>query len=73
MKLSQIVALLVTALAVRSAPLLHSQQGSAGGFAGSASAVQDNDYSNVEPGNAVNNGGGQSASLQGIAGSLSQI
>ncbi|CDU22567.1 related to GCD2-translation initiation factor eIF2B, 71 kDa (delta) subunit [Sporisorium scitamineum] len=49
-----------------------SQDGSAGGYGGSASATQDNDYSQVAPGNNVVNGGGQSASLQGLAGSVVQ-
>lgn len=49
-----------------------SQYGSAGGFGGSASATQNNDYSQVAPGNTVMNGGGQSASLQGLAGTVMQ-
>ncbi|TKY88101.1 hypothetical protein EX895_002811 [Sporisorium graminicola] len=49
-----------------------SQDGTAGGYGGSASATQNNDYSQVAPGNSVVNGGGQSASLQGLAGSVMQ-
>lgn len=51
---------------------LGSQTGSAGGYGGSATATQDNDYSQVQPGNQVSNGGGQSAQLQGQAGSVLQ-
>lgn len=49
-----------------------SQTGSAGGYAGNASETQNNDYSHVAPGNQVSNGGSQSASLQGLAGSILQ-
>lgn len=49
-----------------------SQTGSAGGYAGTATAGQNNDYSQVAPGNQVMNGGGQSASLEGLAGSVLQ-
>lgn len=51
---------------------LGSQYGSAGGYGGSATATQDNDYSQVQPGNQVSNGGSQSAQLQGQAGSVLQ-
>lgn len=49
-----------------------SQFGSAGGYAGSGQAVQNNDYSHVSPGNQVINGGQQSSDLQGIAGNVLQ-
>ncbi|KAJ1024742.1 hypothetical protein NDA16_002782 [Ustilago loliicola] len=49
-----------------------SQNGSAGGYAGTGTAAQNNDYSQVAPGNQVMNGGGQSASLQGLAGNVLQ-
>lgn len=49
-----------------------SQTGSAGGYAGTATEMQNNDYSQVAPGNNVMNGGSQSAQLLGQAGSVLQ-
>ncbi|TKY89029.1 hypothetical protein EX895_001560 [Sporisorium graminicola] len=65
----------VVEAAVAAAPPLArqlDQVGSAIGVGGTGGSSQHNDYSHVAPGNDVINGGAQSASLQGIAGSVLQ-
>ncbi len=72
---SSLAVLFVAALFTRSAalPLIGgSQLGSATGSAGTAQSVQNNDYSHVSPGNQVQNGGSQTADLQGVAGNIFQ-
>ncbi|EPQ31328.1 uncharacterized protein PFL1_01512 [Pseudozyma flocculosa PF-1] len=73
MKLStSFVLLSVFVSTALSAPLVQ-QVGSALGAGGTSSQVQDNDYSQVQPGNSVQNGGGASASNEGTAGTVSQF